>query len=116
MTVPNSDTVILITRYGMGNAEPDLMLKLLGTYLRLIDENNILPAAICFYTDGVKLAVTDSPVLEPLKSLESKGVRLILCSTCLNYFNLTNQVQVGIVGGMPDIIEAQRMAAKVITL
>jgi hypothetical protein len=82
----------------------------------LVDENNVLPAAICFYTDGVKLAVTGSPVLESLKSLESKGVHLILCSTCLNYFNLVDQVQVGIVGGMPDIIEAQRKASKVITL
>ena len=52
MTIPDADTVVLITRYGMGNAEPDLMLKLLGTYLKLVDENNILPAAICFYTDG----------------------------------------------------------------
>ena len=51
-----------------------------------------------------------------LAQLKAKGVRLILCSTCLNYFNLTDQVEVGIVGGMPDIIEAQRMAAKVITL
>jgi hypothetical protein len=116
MTIPDSDTVLMITHYGMGNAEPELMLKVLGTYLRLVDENNVLPAAICFYTDGVRLAVTGSPVLDTLRSLESKGVRLILCSTCLTYFNLTDQVQVGIVGGMPDIIEAQRMAAKVITL
>lgn len=112
----DSETVVLITRYGIGNAEPDLMLKLLGTYLKLIDENGVHPAAICFYTDGVKLAVTGSPVLATLKSLEGKGVHLILCSTCLNYFNLADQVQVGIVGGMPDIIEAQRKAAKVITL
>ncbi len=116
MTTPDSDTILMITRYGMGNAEPELMLKVLGTYLRLVDENNILPDAICFYTDGVRLAVTGSPVLDTLRSLESKGVRLILCSTCLIYFNLTDQVKVGIVGGMPDIIEAQRMAAKVITL
>lgn len=116
MTIPDSDTVLMITRYGMGNAEPELMLKVLSTYLRLLDENNILPAAICFYTDGVKLAVTGSPVLDTLRSLENKGVRLILCSTCLTYFNLVDQVQVGIVGGMPDVIEAQRMAAKVITL
>lgn len=45
-----------------------------------------------------------------------KGVRLIICSTCLNYLNLTDKVQVGIVGGMTDIIEAQRRADKVITL
>jgi len=116
MTIPDSDSILLITRYGMGNAEPELMLKVLETYLRLLDENDILPAAICFYTDGVKLAVTGSPMLDTLRSLESKGVHLILCNTCLNHFNLTNEVQVGIVGGMPDIIEAQRMAAKVITL
>jgi hypothetical protein len=100
----------------MGDAEPALQQKLAGTYLKLLDEHNILPAAICFYTDGVRLAVEGSPVLDVLKSLEGKGVRLILCSTCLNYFNLTDQVQVGIVGGMTDILEAQRQAGKVISL
>lgn len=116
MSVPDSDTVILITRNGMGEAEPELQLKLIATYLELLDENNILPAAICLYTDGVRLAVTGSPVLEQLKALEGKGVRLILCSTCLNFFNLADQVQVGIVGGMTDIIEAQFNAGKVIAI
>jgi intracellular sulfur oxidation DsrE/DsrF family protein len=116
MTIPESDTVILVTRNGMGEAEPELQLKLAGTYFKLLDENNILPAAICFYTDGVKLAVEDSPVLESLLSLANKGVRLILCSTCLNYFNLTDKVKVGVVGGMTDIIEAQMKAGKVISI
>lgn len=116
MSIPDSETVILLTRHGMGDAEPELQLKLLTTYLKLLDENNILPAAICFYTNGVKLAVEGSPVVDLLKSLETKGVRLVLCSTCLNYFNLTEQVRAGIVGGMSDILEAQRRASKVITL
>jgi len=60
--------------------------------------------------------VTGSPVLEQLKSLQAKGVHLILCSTCLNYYHLAEQVQVGIVGGMTDIIELQRRAGKVITI
>ena len=116
MSVPDSETVLLITRNGMGDAEPALQQKLMTTYLKLLDENNLLPAAICFYTNGVRLAVEGSPVLELLKSLEAKGVRLILCSTCLNTFNLTGQVRVGIVGGMPDIIEALQRAGKVISL
>ena len=116
MAIPQSDTIILVTRYGMGEAEPELQLRLAGTYFKLLNENDLLPAAICFYTDGVKLAVEDSPVLESLKSLADKGVRLILCSTCLNYFNLTEKVKVGIVGGMTDIIEGQMKAGKVITL
>lgn len=116
MAIPDSDTVLLVTRNGMGDAEPELQLKLITTYITLLDEHNVLPAAICFYTDGVKLAASGSPVLHLLKSLESKGVRLILCSTCINYFNLANQIEVGIIGGMSDIIEAQFKAEKVITL
>ena len=116
MSIPNSDTVILVTRNGMGDAEPALQQKLITTYFKLLDENNILPAAICFYADGVKLVVDGSPVLDPLRSLEVKGVHLILCSTCLGYFNLTDQVKVGIVGGMTDIIAAQFQASKVISI
>jgi sulfur relay (sulfurtransferase) complex TusBCD TusD component (DsrE family) len=114
--MPVSDTVILITRNGMGEADQTLQHKLIGTYLKLLDEHDLLPGAICFYTEGVRLAVEGSPVLEALGSLEKKGVRLVLCSTCLNYYNLIEQVKVGIVGGMGDILEAQTRASKVITL
>jgi sulfur relay (sulfurtransferase) complex TusBCD TusD component (DsrE family) len=110
------DTVILINNDGMGNADLPLQHKLISKYFQLLLQNESLPAAICLYANGVHLAVTGSPVLEELKLLESKGVRLILCSTCLDHFGLANQVQVGIVGGMTDIIEAQTKAAKVITL
>lgn len=110
------DTIIQITNDGMGKADEALQRKLVSKYLELIQLNDEFPNALCFYTDGVKLVVEGSPVLEQLKSLEDKGVRLIVCSTCLDYFNLTDKVKVGIVGGMTDIIEAQVKAEKVITL
>jgi intracellular sulfur oxidation DsrE/DsrF family protein len=111
-----ANTVILITREGMGSAEAALQHKLLETYLNLLLKNGTLPAAICFYTDGVRLVVEGSPHLEQFSQIEQRGVRLIICSTCLNYFGLAEKVRVGIVGGMPDILEAQARAAKVITL
>ena len=114
--MPLSETTILITRNGMGDADPALQTKLISTYLRLLDENDLLPAVICFYAEGVKLAVNGSAVLDALYALEAKGVRIVLCSTCLNFYGLENEVAVGIVGGMTDIIEAQVKAAKVITL
>ena len=110
------DTVILVTNNGMGNAEPALQHTLVAKYFEIIAQNMSLPVAICFYTEGVKLIVTGSPVLKQLKALEEKGVRLIICSTCLDFYNISDQVQVGIVGGMPDIIEAQIKATKVITI
>jgi selenium metabolism protein YedF len=112
----HSDTVILINRNGMGHAEQALQQRLISTYLQLLNEHDELPAAICFYTEGVRLVVEGSPVLDTLKSLEKKGVHIILCATCLDFYHLTDQVRVGIVGGMGDILEAQLRAGKVITL
>jgi hypothetical protein len=106
----------LITREGIGSAELALQHKLFDTYLDLLLENNSLPSAICFYTDGVKLVVQGSPFLEKLSQLEERGVRLLICSTCLKHFELTEKVQVGIIGGMPDILEAQLRADKVISV
>jgi sulfur relay (sulfurtransferase) complex TusBCD TusD component (DsrE family) len=111
-----SNAVILITREGMGSADAALQQKLLNTYISLLLENETLPDVICFYTDGVKLVVEGSPLLEILTQMEKKGVQLIICSTCLNYFGFSEKVRVGIIGGMPDIIEAQSKAEKVMTL
>ncbi len=118
MTQTNSKpaTVILVTNNGMGHADQMLQHKLITTYFKLLDDSNTLPAAICFYAEGVKLVTTGPPVVEVLRKLEAKGVHLILCSTCLSHFGLEDQVEVGIVGGMTDIIEAQWRADKVITL
>lgn len=113
----NTSTVLLVTRDGMGStADTDLMHRLAKTYFGLLAEHDMLPAAICFYTDGVKLVCEGSPVLDELRALEAKGVRLVICSTCLNAFDLKERVAVGIVGGMTDIIDAQWRAEKVITL
>lgn len=111
-----NDTVILVTSNGMGKADEKLQLILIEKYLELLLQGSSLPAAICFYTDGVKLVCDGSPVIAQLQKLEARNVRLILCSTCLHYFGLTDKVQVGIVGGMGDIIDAQFKAAHVITI
>ena len=110
------DAIILVTNNGMGKADLALQHKLAAKYFELLMQNMNLPAAICFYTEGVKLTVAGSPVLEQLKALETKGVRLIICSTCLDFYGLNGQTQVGIIGGMSDIIEAQTKASKVITI
>jgi hypothetical protein len=112
----SASTVILVTSNGMGVAEEQLQQKLLSIYLKMLLENKFFPGAICFYGDGVKAVVDGSPVLELLRELEADGVRLIICITCLKYLGLEDKVAVGIVGGMNDILLAQWMADKVITL
>ena len=109
--------VVVFTGKGMGSTEAqELKDKLTTTFLRLLLESGHLPRAICFYTDGVKLTCEGSLVLAELKALEEKGVRLVICSTCLTYFGLTENVRVGVVGGMPDILAAMQTADSVITV
>jgi len=112
----DKNTVLVFTRNGMGSAPEELQSRLASIFLSLLDQSGALPSKILFYTDGVKMAVEGSPVLDQLQSLETSGVELILCKTCLKYYGLSDRVSVGIVGGMPDIIDAMHAAEKVISL
>jgi intracellular sulfur oxidation DsrE/DsrF family protein len=110
-------TVFTFTSYGLGQTDnPELKLKLAKKFLALLAETDPLPAQVCFYTDGVKLCVNGSPVLDELRHLASKGVELVLCSTCLDTFGLRDQVAVGVVGGMGDIIASLTQADSAITV
>lgn len=107
---------LLFTRCGMGQGPLELQHTLAGKFLSLFADSDELPGRILFYTEGVKLACQGSPVLDQLRALEARGVELILCQTCLDYYGLRDRVAVGIVGGMPDILEAMHKASKVISL
>ena len=111
-----SSTVILVTRDGMGHSDPELQHALISKYLGLLVAGNLVPQAICFYADGVHLVAEGSPVLDPLRALERRSCRLLVCSTCLDYYALKDKLRVGTVCGMPDILNAQILAAKVVTV
>ncbi|TLN01987.1 sulfurtransferase-like selenium metabolism protein YedF, partial [bacterium] len=69
-----------------------------------------------FYTEGVKLACGGSPAIGVLLEMQQRGVELVLCQTCLEYFGLSDKVEAGVVGGMGDILEAMQKAGKVISV
>ncbi len=112
----NNNIVIIIQNNGMGQADLVLAHKLINTYLNMLDLGEHLPAAICFYAEGVRLVTGDSPVLAELRSLEAKGVQLLVCTTCLNHLEIFDDLQVGTACGMKEIVDAQWQADKVITL
>lgn len=110
-----NNIVLVFKTNGMGSSQAQpLKEKLAKTFLTLTTQMEPLPKIICFYTEGVRLACDGSPVLDELLALDQKGVRIILCQTCVDTFRLRDQVRVGIVGGMSDIITAMWQADKVI--
>ncbi len=109
-------TVFLFTRDGLGSADLPLQQAVAAKYLGLLLAGTLTPAALCFYTEGVHLAAEGSPLLEPLAELERRGCRLLVCLTCLEYYGLKDLVRVGTICGMPDILDAQLRAERVITV
>jgi len=109
-------TVLLFTRNGLGDAPEGLQQTLVVKYLSLAAQAEEKPAQIVFYAEGVKMVCEGSLVLQWLKLLEAAGVELLVCSTCLEFFGLTDEIRVGKVGGMPGILAALQEAEKVISL
>ena len=64
-----------------------------------------LPETILFYNGGASITCEDSPALEDLRSLEAQGVEILTCGTCLNFYGLTDKLQVGGVTNMYTIVE-----------
>ena len=68
-----------------------------------------MPETILLYNSGAYLSCEGSDNLEDLKSMESQGVEILTCGTCLNFYGLSEKLQVGSVTNMYEIVE--RMTA-----
>ncbi len=107
---------VMINREGMGDGSRELSIILVKNYLTLLKSENRVPAYICLYADGVKLACEGSSVYMELKALEESGCKVIICKTCLNFYNLSEKLMCGTVGTMLDIIDVQHNTTKIINL
>ena len=97
--------VVLIRGEGMGQGNDELGMMLLANFLRMLGEKDeLVPRMIFLLNHGVKTACQGSPMLGHLSKLVEKGTNLVICRTCLEYLELTDQVAVGKVGGMNDFI------------
>jgi selenium metabolism protein YedF len=86
---------ILIQSEGLGRGDDDLGHILMVNFLRLLEESPEKPAAMLFWNTGVRLVCEGSWALAHLKTLESQGVEILACATCLEYFELTDKLAVG---------------------
>ena len=75
-----------------------------------------LPERIFFLNSGVKLAVEGSPVLDDLRALSERGVTILACGTCLEFYGLKEKLAVGEITNMYAIAEALMGAGKAVRL
>jgi selenium metabolism protein YedF len=108
--------LVLMGSDTLGRGDDFLGGKLIGNFISTLKEMGPELWCIVLLNAGVKLAVGGSEVLPGLLALEHSGVRLLVCGTCLNHFELLEAKQVGETTNMLDIITAMQLADKVITL
>lgn len=101
----NSQPVIIISSDSMGEGDKELGQLLMKGFLNTLPDVDILPARIIFYNSGVNLLSNGSGVLDSLKTLVSKGVIVSACGTCLDFYNLKDNLAVGSIIDMLSIIE-----------
>ncbi len=106
--------VIMITSDKMGIGDDELGTVLMRSFIHTLTEMETQPDTMILYNAGVKLAVDGSDVLHDLKNIEEKGVKILVCGTCLNFFNLKEKLKVGVVSNMYDITETLLKAKKIV--
>lgn len=74
------------------------------------------PHTILFLNSGVKLVTKNSTVTDSLKLLEEEGTEILICGTCLDFFNLKDKVKVGKISNMFEIVDTLLNSDKVITI
>ena len=98
----------------MGSGNDELGKVLIKGFIFAVTQLEQLPKTMLFYNGGATLTAEGSDSLEDLKSLEAQGVEILTCGTCLNYYGLTEKLQVGSVTNMYTIVEKLTEADKVV--
>lgn len=108
------NTVVVIDSLHMGKGDVELGRILMKGFIYTLSEMEELPRTILFYNEGVKLAIEGAESLQDLKSLEERGVEILSCGTCLNFYGITEKLRVGSITNMYTILERQMKATRVI--
>ena len=109
-------TMVMCATDRIGFGDDTLGRNLMVNFLRTLREMGDELWRLVFVNNGVKLTVAGSEVLEDLMAYEAAGLKVLVCGTCLDHFDLLAQKQVGETTNMLDIVTAMQLADKVITL
>ena len=108
---------VFIGKDRVGEGEGELGYNLMKMALYTLSQSDAVPASILFMNSGVKLpAGEEQQIIDSLNEMIAKGTEVLVCGTCLNFYGLAEQLKVGTVSNMYDILSRMQTAAKVISL
>ena len=106
--------VVVLSANVMGTGDSKLGTSLMKAFVFALTKQDQLPDTILCYNSGAYLTCEGADTLEDLKLLESEGVTILTCGTCLDFYGLKEKLGVGGVTNMYDIVERMENAAQII--
>lgn len=107
---------ILIMSDLFGDGDEELSKALMKSYFYALDNSITLPSNIIFINSGVKLLVRDSGIIGNIQSLKNKGVSILACGTCTDFYKINEIIEVGEITNMHLIVEILNNSDNVIKI
>ena len=106
--------LVVLSGNVMGTGDPKLGTSLMKAFVFALTKQDQLPDTVLCYNTGAYLTCEGADTLEDLKLLESEGVTVLTCGTCLDFYGLKEKLAVGGITNMYDIVERMENAAQII--
>lgn len=114
--IADEKAVVIIFGSDVLGRNEELGKVLIKSYIYTLTQGENLPKSMIFLNSGVYLTTHGSEVLDDLKDMESRGVEILSCGTCLEFFEIKEKLEVGGITNMYTISEKMEQADKVFTL
>ncbi|HMK52472.1 MAG TPA: sulfurtransferase-like selenium metabolism protein YedF [Thermodesulfobacteriota bacterium] len=106
--------VVYINSQLLGGGDEALGSFLMKAFLKTLLDLENQPSRLILVNSGVQLAAEGSKVLESLQMLSERGVEIVCCGTCIDFYKLKGKIRVGGISNMYDIMQFMLEADRVI--
>lgn len=100
VSAPSRDYVVAVKSENMGMGDDALGKILMRAFVNSLIAADRLPSAILLYNSGVKLAVRGTDTADSLAQLEEKGIAIFACGTCVDFYDIKDQLAAGMISNM----------------
>lgn len=107
-------TLFLVIGADSLGKDADLGSKLVWGFFETMKVTKQLPHTIFFMNAGVKLTTVNAEIVAVLKEIESLGVEIYSCGSCLKHYNLEAELKVGDRGTMIQTVEGMHDFEKIV--
>lgn len=108
--------VVAVGSDGMGRGSEELGKILIKGFIYSLAQLETPPQAVLFFNSGVHLVLQEANTVGDLLALVEKGCRILVCGTCVDYYQCKDRIAVGEVTNMYGIVEAMAAGGRVVAI